>query len=583
MRKSSKRAAIRVLPDHVINQIAAGEVIERPASVVKELVENSIDAGARRVAIEIADGGKSLVRVVDDGCGMGRAEVRLALTRHATSKLRDADDLYALRTMGFRGEALPSIAAVSRMQVTSRRRDDTHPAAWCLEIEAGTVISESEVGAPAGTCIEVRDLLYNLPVRQKFMRAESTESAHISDIVSKLALAHPDVHIRLRQKNRTTLDVPPSSGEFERTAQVVGDDVGLVFASGQGGGAHVRAYLGPPASAQKKSRSLQLFVGRRPVRDRGLISAVLTGYGELLGAGRYPIAVVFVDLDDGLLDVNVHPQKQEVRFADGQAVYAVVKGVVERAVQEAGWQRRIFDAAEPLRAASAGSSQPTRAAERLASYAASRRLFAPRQMVPSRGSPAPVPVARIARGSRPLAPPAPRGPLANLRYLGSLENRFLACAGRGELVLIDIAAAREHVETVRLRSEHEQGRVRSQRLLLGEPFADRLDRETLEAKAGELAALGVSIDLDNGTFLALPLGVNVADASELLAELLAAKSSLQALNAIAKRVASGLGDLEGREPARLIASIIESREPLPKGLIARAPLDELARRLADPT
>jgi len=328
---------IRVLDETVVDQIAAGEVVERPASVVKELVENSLDAGAGHIAVEVEQGGKRLIRIIDDGIGMTPDSVKLALRRHATSKLRGIDDLFDLVTMGFRGEALPSIASVSRLTVTTRTRQAV--AAARVVVEAGKVVDEQLVGAPVGTTIEVRDLLYCVPARLKFLKGDATEASHITDAVSRLAMANPGIHMRLKHGARNTINVPPHRDYFERARALMGSRFGnrIHRASGQEGGVTVEAFLAAPELAQSTSRGVQLYVGRRPVRDRGLLHAVNMGYGELVPKGRYPVAVVFVEVANGAVDVNVHPQKAEVRFADAQAVYAAVRHTLARAISSAPW------------------------------------------------------------------------------------------------------------------------------------------------------------------------------------------------------------------------------------------------------
>ena len=335
--RSRERREIRVLPDDVVDQIAAGEVIERPASVVKELVENAFDAGATHVNIEIDHGGRHLIRVLDNGTGMTESEVRLALTRHATSKLRTLEDLFVLDTMGFRGEALPSIASVSRMSIITRTRDQVAGAQ--LEIEAGRVLRVAEVGAPVGTQIEVRDLLFNVPARLKFLKGHATEAAHITDAVTKLAMVHAGVHLRLRHGGRVALDAPAHSSGLERARSILGARLGrsLHAATGSENGVRVEAYLAAPDLAQTTTRSTYMFVGRRTIKDRGLLQALAMGYGELIPRGRFPVAILRVDVPGGEVDVNVHPQKLEVRFSDAQLVYAAVRHVVRRGVAEAPW------------------------------------------------------------------------------------------------------------------------------------------------------------------------------------------------------------------------------------------------------
>ncbi|HEY0479209.1 MAG TPA: DNA mismatch repair endonuclease MutL [Kofleriaceae bacterium] len=329
---------IAVLAPHVIDQIAAGEVIERPASVVKELADNAIDAGAGSVAIEVAAGGRALVRVSDDGCGMSAKAAVLALERHATSKLREVDDLWGIASLGFRGEALPAIASVSRMTLTTRRAGDD--AATRIVVEAGRLVSVTEAGAPVGTTVEVADLLYNIPARLKFLKGEATEASHITELVAKLAMAYPRLHVRLRHNGRTALDVPPDRDGFARAQALLGPRIAarMVPVAGEESGVRVTAYLGAPELAQATARGVQLFVGRRPVRDRGLLHALAMGYGELVARGRYPVAIVLLDVPAGAVDVNVHPQKLEVRFSDAAAVAAAVRHVVQAGVAAARWR-----------------------------------------------------------------------------------------------------------------------------------------------------------------------------------------------------------------------------------------------------
>ena len=334
----SVEPVIAILPAHVIDQIAAGEVIERPSSVVKELVDNALDAGAKMITIEAQLGGRSLVRVTDDGCGMAPADARLALARHATSKLTKLDDLWGIATMGFRGEALPSIASVSRMTLTTRRQGDL--AATRIAIEGGRIGPAEEVGAPVGTTIEVADLLYNVPARLKFMKGEATEASHITELVAKLAMAHPQLHVRLRHNGRIALEVPRDLDGLARARALLGARVAsrLVAVHGEETGVRVTAYLAAPELAQASARGVQLFVARRPVRDRGVLHAIAMGYGELVPRGRYPVVVVMLDLPAGAVDLNVHPQKLEVRFADPAAVHAAVRHVVQSGVASAGWR-----------------------------------------------------------------------------------------------------------------------------------------------------------------------------------------------------------------------------------------------------
>lgn len=348
-------SVVAVLPDEVINQIAAGEVVERPASVVKELMDNALDAGAATITVECDGGGKARIRVTDDGRGMSPADARLCFSRHATSKIRSVDDLHDLATMGFRGEALSSIASVARVTLTTRRAADL--AATRVVVEHGRVTSVSEVGAAVGTTIDVVELFGNVPARLKFLKGEPTESSHITDAVSRMAMAHPALHVRLRHNGRAVLDVPPDRDGLARAVALVGARMGqrLHRAVGQEGGLSVEVFLAAPELAQTTARGVQLFVGRRAVRDRSLLHAVAMGYGELVPRGRYPVAIIHVEAPAGFVDFNVHPQKSEVRFADSSAVAAAVRHTVRAGVSGAPWLH------EPAHAATAHMTVRTQA------------------------------------------------------------------------------------------------------------------------------------------------------------------------------------------------------------------------------
>ena len=353
---------IALMPEELANQIAAGEVVERPASVVKELVENSLDAGAGRIDVDIEGGGLSLVRVTDDGCGMSPQDAELCLLRHATSKLRSADDLFHLETMGFRGEALASIASVSRLSLTSRSEEAL--AGYRILIEGGQKTSPSrEVGAPIGTQFEVRDLFYNVPARLKFMKSESTETSHIAETLLRLSLAFPGVHFRLRQKGKVTLDLPPHKSGLERSraalsarGKVTGPPL-LYEGHAAVSGIEVEAHVGAPSDSTAVPRNVFLLVNRRFVRDRSLLHAALAGYGELMEKGRYPLLVLHLRLDPASVDVNVHPQKLEVRLQQADAVYSVVRESVRSVCAQAPWLRGVRGeeaAAAPAVAAAGG-------------------------------------------------------------------------------------------------------------------------------------------------------------------------------------------------------------------------------------
>ena len=319
---------IHRLPPGVANQIAAGEVVERPAAVVRELVENSIDAGATVVAVVSRGAGKTGIRVTDDGVGMSPEDARLAVERHATSKIESVDDLAAVGSLGFRGEALPSIASVSRFRLATREADANE--GWEIRVEGGAEPSERPAGMPPGTVVEVRDLFFNTPARRKFLRAEPTEAAHIATAVRNLALAWPQVRFELKSNEREVLALEPAEDAAARLVQLEPDwSRDAIPVEARSGELSVRAFLSPPMAARGASSRLVLFVNGRPVRDRRLFHAVSEAYRRLSSLAGTPRAFVFLEIPPGAVDVNVHPAKSEVRFADpGAAFRAVFQGVL---------------------------------------------------------------------------------------------------------------------------------------------------------------------------------------------------------------------------------------------------------------
>src|SRR5215469_10352761 len=341
---------IRILPEAVANRIAAGEVVERPASVVKELLENSLDAGASSVRIEVESGGRRLVRIVDDGCGMLRDDALLAFERHATSKLRDVKDLLSIATLGFRGEALPSIASVSRLLLETRSPEET--TGTTIEIAGGKILRCDEAGLPGGTVITVRDLFYNVPARKKFLRTEQTELAHIASLVTHYSLAHPGKTFRLTSGANELLHVTPATTLRERVYQVFGSQVldDLVEIGGrekeltlpepdEDGGQRTRLFLvdgfvSRPQVQKANRNSIYIFVNRRLVRDRLILHALSSAYHNLMPHAAFPFALLFIECDAEEVDVNVHPSKTEVRFRHGSFVHDFVRDSIRERLIE---------------------------------------------------------------------------------------------------------------------------------------------------------------------------------------------------------------------------------------------------------
>ncbi|MBI5066667.1 MAG: DNA mismatch repair endonuclease MutL [Deltaproteobacteria bacterium] len=509
---------IHLLPPGLVNQIAAGEVVERPASVLKELVENAVDAGARTVAVDTEEGGLALVRVVDDGSGMSPDDAELCLERHATSKLRDAAGLAAIATMGFRGEALPAIASVSRMRIDTCAGEGG--AGTRIAVEGGQVVERGPVGRARGTTIEVRDLFFNTPARRKFMRAPATESGHATEALVRLALAHAAVGFTLRSAGRVVLASAPGAPLAERLAAAIGREAArkLVEIAGERGGVRVRALLTSPDHSEATSRGLYLFVNGRYVRDRSATHAALRAYAETLPHGRWPAGAIFVELPLDRVDVNVHPQKLEVRFADPRGVQDAIHRAVADGLRTAPWLRH----AAP---APAGQLPPaSMAGEEVANLLAEARAA---------GGPAfaPAPAGASAAFAFPLPAPAPEAPpppaagyFASLRYVGQHARTYLLCeAPGGSLVVIDQHASHERVLFHRLREAWRGRRIAVQPLLVPQvvhlpPAAAR----ALEGGLDELARLGIEAEAFGGDAFAvkgLPAVLAGVDAAALLTDL----------------------------------------------------------------
>src|SRR5262245_23333566 len=324
---------IKVLPDSLANKIAAGEVVERPSSVVKELLENALDAGARAINIEVESGGKQLIRVLDDGEGMTRDDAIVAFERHATSKLRSADDLEAITTLGFRGEALPSIASVSRLFLRTKTASDTEGTE--VEFNGGKLIAVRDIAWPGGAEVEVRDLFFNLPARRKFLKSDATESFHITNLVQHYALANPQLSFLLVNNGRDVIRVVPARSLKERAYQVLGGGLldKLVEVNNEANGLQVTGFVSNPQE-QRSSRDAQyLFINRRFVRDQLIGRALTEAYRSMMPSGTYPAAVLFIEALPTEVDVNVHPAKTEVRFLHEGVVLAFIRDAVTQALR----------------------------------------------------------------------------------------------------------------------------------------------------------------------------------------------------------------------------------------------------------
>jgi DNA mismatch repair protein MutL len=477
---------VRALPEALIDQIAAGEVVERPASVAKELVENSLDAGALRVRVEVRGGGRDWIAVTDDGSGMEPADARLALQRHATSKIASAEDLQRIATFGFRGEALPAIASVSRLRL--RTRTHASPIGTEIRVEAGRLLGEHEAAGPVGTRVEVADLFVGVPARRKFLKSVATEWGHLADGLARTALARPDVHFEVQRDDRPALAWPAVTEPLERVAAVLGEQEAQAFVAvgAAAGELRIAGFASRPDRHRPTLGGVHLFVNGRAVRDRLLQHALVDVYRDVLPRGRFPSAVLFLEIPAALVDVNVHPAKWEVRFADPQAVHRAVRQAVSRALETRSW----LGDASPREGAAAASLRPDEGrsawAERSAPAGATGdwTLASPG---PAAGPGAAWGIARQPAGDALH--------FADQRLLGQLLATYLVLETKQGLVLVDQHAGHERVLYERLRREWSERSVASQGLLAPLPVSlDPAAGALLVDAAGALARLGFEIE-----------------------------------------------------------------------------------------
>jgi DNA mismatch repair protein MutL len=513
-----------------VNQIAAGEVVERPASVVKELVENALDAGARAITVEVDEGGLALVRVADDGSGMDGEDAKLALERHATSKLADAAGLAAIATLGFRGEAIPAIASVSRFRLHTAAAEDGEGTR--IEVDGGQLVSVEAAARPRGTTVEVRDLFFNTPARRKFMRAGPTESGHVTEAVVRLALARPDVAFTLRSAGRVALAARAAEPLADRVALAVGRDAHrhLLPVDATRGAVRVHGLVCGPDHSEATARSLYLFVNGRYVRDRSAAHAVLRAFAGTLPPGRHPAGVLFLELPLDRVDVNVHPQKLEVRFAEAREVQDALFHAVAGVLRKAPWLGRPGPDA-PTSLVPPGAGPVPVAGEDAAGVLAWARARHP-EAGPQPAAPWPAPYDLTAgeRFAFPITteegPPRPEGYFASLRYVGQHARTYLVCeAPGGALVVVDQHASHERLLFQRLREAWAARRLPVQPLLI--PRVVTVPPATARALEGaieELARVGLELEPFGGESFAVkgaPAALGGVDLERLLVDLAA--------------------------------------------------------------
>jgi len=582
---------VQRLSSDLANKIAAGEVVERPGSVVKELLENALDAEATRIRVEIELGGLARICVSDDGVGMDLADLTLSVERHATSKISTIDDLARIDTYGFRGEALPSIASVAKVTLTSRARGSDE--ATELIIDGGAPARMRPVGANVGTSVEVQDLFYNVPARRKFLKTTATESAHVGEAVLLAALSRPDVAFTLSRDGKVAREHLRATSRRERVRDVIQEER-LEQCTGERGPMRFEAHLAPPERARAGAVGLHLFVNGRPVKDRLLARAVANAYGSVLEPGRYPVGALYLELPFDLVDVNVHPQKAEVRFADGRAVFDALarelsSGLARAfSIPELGPSSRPwFMPQRPPVSEPSPPSEVSLTADSLARAASTPYAEAATTHLPL-----------------PLAEGAPTelfGQSAfygRLRFLGQAGGMFLVCEGSDGVYVLDQHAAAERVTFERLRASFQARTIASQRLLVPEVVVlSPAEHALLEEHAEDALRLGVDARILSGSSIAVhavPTLLVRASAERLVRDLVAelSRASKRPFHDAADLVLATMachgsiraGDAVSPEAATALLLALDSVDfaghcPHGRPVVMRLPFAELERRV----
>ncbi len=546
---------IRVLPEILSNKIAAGEVVERPASVVKELVENAIDAGSTRIIIEIEQGGRKLIRVSDNGEGMGRDDALLCLERYATSKILRDPDLFAIRTLGFRGEALPSIASVSRFSLVTREADAD--IGTQIDVAGGRINSVTDVGAPTGTMITVARLFFNTPARRKFLKSVNTEMGHIADTIASMALCRPAVHFRLIHNNRTIKNWAPAAAPVDRVIDVLGKVVKkeLVPVDRSDEDVQISGWVAAARINRSTARGIYLFVNGRWVKDRVLQHALFTGYSGRLMKGQYPVAVLFLSVPFDQVDVNVHPTKHEIRFLRQKIVHDVARDAVAAALKRSDpshWPLPAADHHGTGRPPATVADRPTAfdtdtpppASEPLASSQTSGLPVrsqpadpGPAPMMPHRPTTTSVASDADLRGADPVKGPSTmqassrqaqvalwdKRYFSDLVVIGQYKGTYIICESDEGLLLIDQHAAHERIVFEQLKHQTDQQRPASQRLLIPETIELGFrEAQILERLVPTLDHYGLEVEPFGGTTFvvkALPTLLDSASIQSLVTQL----------------------------------------------------------------
>ncbi len=493
---------IRILPENLTNKIAAGEVVERPASVVKELVENSLDAGCREVIVDIESGGKRLIKVTDDGCGMSREDALLCLERHATSKIMTDNDLFSLRTLGFRGEALPSVASVSRFTLETRERGRIEGTE--IYAEGGRIREVKACGMAEGTVISVRNLFFNTPARLKFMKSSETEAGHIGDIITRLAISRPEVRFAYSNDGKMVFRAVGADMK-ERIATLLGRSltVDLYPVCFDSEWASITGFAAKPECNRSSATHFYTYINGRFIRDRVVQHAVLQAYRSLLERGRYPVVVLFIDVPAGDVDINVHPTKHEVRFRDQGRIHDAIVAAVEKVVRGTPWIRRTADATpgpDTGKKESISGRRVEKVRELLENY---RPSPSPRSLFASQENGKDLPCKSISHPEE-AKEEAHAAYFSSLTVIGQYQAQYILCQDGSDLVIIDQHAAHERIAFEKLRKEFDAHSVESQNLLFPETMELSFkEAATLKENEHKIRRLGYGLEAFGGNTWAL--------------------------------------------------------------------------------
>lgn len=511
------------LPPEIAEKIAAGEVVERPISVVKELVENSLDAGASKVEVFMEDGGRKLIKVSDDGCGMNPEEMRISLERHATSKLKSVDDLFAISTLGFRGEALPSMAAISNFTLKSRPKISEHISGFEISLEGGKIVHEREAGHPIGTTVEARDLFFNTPARLKFLKSPETEWGHVDDYLTAMAMAYPEVQFIAYHNGKEKIRYVQKGG-LARLAEIWGADIveGLYPIEVEQSGLKLTGFIGHPHLSKNYSSQIYFFLNKRHIKDRLLNHAIMAGYRNYLMKDQFPMVVLYFEIPPELVDVNVHPTKREVRFVQPNAIHQFVSNALQKKLSEAPWAKTLESSQANEEDISptwdrASVSQVQNSSSILASYTAPSSsssvdtgTWFQKNYRPLQEEKSEVQVGKL--------------PFHSLQVIGQLKGTYILCETGEFFVLVDQHAAHERIGYEKLRQAYRVGGISSQTLLVPELIAMKEGEKELLLKQSEtFEKLGLSLDdFGEGSLVvkALPALLGKIDVKNLLSDIL---------------------------------------------------------------